>query len=225
MPQPAGARSLQPDRHASRPALPLTALAAALLFPASPLARQADGPLARTSARPPAGLVDCPDRPWAPGCESARQLWVDFEGLGITVRLLLSEVGPERLVESVFGLNEAIGILFTVTNRLDALLATPQRIEGAPFFPGCGPGGDFRTCADPEQVRDDDPPLRSTHGPALGRRGRGQPPHGPHRVLGPSRLARAARRLRAAGHALDRRQDRERRPALGGVAPLTPEGP
>lgn len=71
--------------------------------------------------------------------------------LSVAVRLVLSEVGPERLVANAFGLEEAVGILETVRNRLDPARSNPSDIEGAPTFPGCGVDGEFRSCADPDE--------------------------------------------------------------------------
>ncbi|MCB9674720.1 MAG: hypothetical protein H6737_06360 [Alphaproteobacteria bacterium] len=71
--------------------------------------------------------------------------------LSVAVRLVLSEVGPERLVANAHGLQEAVGILETVRNRLDPAGSNPLGVDGAPDFPGCGPGGDFVSCAAPSE--------------------------------------------------------------------------
>lgn len=71
--------------------------------------------------------------------------------LSLAVRLIISEVGADRLVYSRFGLLEAVGILYTVHNRLDRAVYDPLEMPTAPAFPGCGPGGDFGSCANPEQ--------------------------------------------------------------------------
>lgn len=68
----------------------------------------------------------------------------------VGVRLVLSEVGADRVVQSRYGLLEAIGVLETVTNRMDPLAYNPATIKGYRTFKGCG-GGDFAACADPNQ--------------------------------------------------------------------------
>ncbi|MEZ4320377.1 MAG: hypothetical protein R3F61_23050 [Myxococcota bacterium] len=75
----------------------------------------------------------------------------DESEVSVAVRLVLSEVGPDRLVTNEYGLKEAVGILETVFNRLDPIETNPLGIDGAPEFPGCGPDGVFRTCADPDE--------------------------------------------------------------------------
>ncbi|MCB9760211.1 MAG: hypothetical protein H6739_10285 [Alphaproteobacteria bacterium] len=68
----------------------------------------------------------------------------EFEGeseLSLAVRLIISEVGADRLIFTAGGLREAIGILYSVDNRLAVDPAV------GPVFPGCGPGGTFVTCA------------------------------------------------------------------------------
>jgi hypothetical protein len=80
--------------------------------------------------------------------------YADFEGereLSLAVRLILSEVGADRLVESRNGLLEAVAILYTVDNRLDPATANPQGVPGYYGFPGCGPGGDFASCANADE--------------------------------------------------------------------------
>lgn len=67
------------------------------------------------------------------------------------VRLVLSEVGPDRLLDSRWGLVEAVGILQTVFNRLDPDVWNPEAIEGVLPWPGCGPTGTFTSCANPRQ--------------------------------------------------------------------------
>jgi hypothetical protein len=77
---------------------------------------------------------------------------LSFESeLSLAVRLIVSEVGADRLLVNRNGLAEGIGILYTVDNRLDPLVYNPENHPNAPDFPGCGPGGTFGTCADPEQ--------------------------------------------------------------------------
>lgn len=69
----------------------------------------------------------------------------------IAVRLLLSEVGADRLLKSRWGLIEAIGILETITNRLDADTANPDGIDGVAPWPGCEAGATWASCANPKQ--------------------------------------------------------------------------
>jgi len=71
--------------------------------------------------------------------------------LSLAVRLIVSEVGADRLLDNQFGLGEAVGILFTVANRLDPQISNPLDHPRAPRFPGCGPDGAFVTCANAEQ--------------------------------------------------------------------------
>ncbi len=71
--------------------------------------------------------------------------------LSLAVRLIISEVGADRLLYSRYGLLEAIGILYTVHNRLDRGVYDPLQQPLAPAFPGCGPGGSFASCANAEQ--------------------------------------------------------------------------
>jgi len=71
--------------------------------------------------------------------------------LSLAVRLIISEVGADRLMVNQFGLAEAIGILYTVDNRLDPLGYNPDNRGDAPTFPGCGPAGSFASCANAQQ--------------------------------------------------------------------------
>ena len=71
--------------------------------------------------------------------------------LSLAVRLIVSEVGADRLLDNRLGLGEAVGILFTVANRLDPQISNPLNHPRAPRFPGCGPGGAFETCANAAQ--------------------------------------------------------------------------
>ncbi len=69
----------------------------------------------------------------------------------VGVRLVLSEVGPDRLLANRYGLLEAVGILQTVHNRLDPAVYNPGSVPGITPWPGCGEGGSFNTCANPGQ--------------------------------------------------------------------------
>lgn len=71
--------------------------------------------------------------------------------LSLAVRLILSEVGADRLLANRYGLLEAVGILYTVDNRLDATVYNPEGRARAPTFPGCGPDGSFATCINAQQ--------------------------------------------------------------------------
>ena len=71
--------------------------------------------------------------------------------VSVAVRLLVSEIGAERLVGSDNGFFEALAILQTVRNRLDPEASNPDGVEGHQGFPGCGVSGDFRSCADPQE--------------------------------------------------------------------------
>ena len=78
----------------------------------------------------------------------------EFEGeseLSLAVRLLMSEVGADRMVMNTHSLYESIGILYTVDNRLDPVTANPAGFVGQRPFPGCGPGGGFATCANAKE--------------------------------------------------------------------------
>lgn len=71
--------------------------------------------------------------------------------LSLAVRLVLSEVGPDRLVHNQVGLDEAVGILQTVDNRLDPATYNPDAVRGLRPYPGCGLRGSFSSCANPNQ--------------------------------------------------------------------------
>lgn len=71
--------------------------------------------------------------------------------LSLAVRLIVSEVGADRLVVNQLGLQEAIGILYTVDNRLDPSIYNPDNRSDAPHFPGCGLDGSFASCANADQ--------------------------------------------------------------------------
>lgn len=75
----------------------------------------------------------------------------DEPELSLAVRLILSEVGADRLLANRYGLMEAVGILYTVDNRLDQTAYNPEDRVRAPVFPGCGPDGDFARCINAAQ--------------------------------------------------------------------------
>jgi hypothetical protein len=76
---------------------------------------------------------------------------VEESELSLAVRLIVSEVGADRLLVNRNAMLEAVGILYTVDNRLDPLGYNPENRPDAPLFPGCGPQGTFGTCANPQQ--------------------------------------------------------------------------
>jgi hypothetical protein len=81
-----------------------------------------------------------------------RSSWLRIESeLSVAVRLVISEVGADRLVVSRYGLLEALGVLATVRNRRDPAVYNPENIEQAPVFPGCGLGASFNACANAAQ--------------------------------------------------------------------------
>ncbi len=71
--------------------------------------------------------------------------------LSLAVRLIVSEVGADRLLVNRNAMLEAIGILYTVDNRLDPVAYNPDNRSDAPLFPGCGSAGTFAGCANAQQ--------------------------------------------------------------------------
>ncbi len=69
----------------------------------------------------------------------------------VAARLVLAEVGPDRLVHGEHGLDEAMGVLLTVRNRMDPAASNPEGIVGLRAWPGCGMGATFQSCANPQQ--------------------------------------------------------------------------
>lgn len=69
----------------------------------------------------------------------------------VAVRLVLSEVGADRVIQSRYGLVEAMGVIETVRNRLDPAHWNPNGVRGLRPWPGCGEDGTFATCANPQQ--------------------------------------------------------------------------
>mgnify|MGYP003337118458 CR=1 FL=1 len=63
------------------------------------------------------------------------------------MRHCVARVGADRLLASRYGVLEAIGILYTVDNRMDRSAVNPLDLPRAPDYPGCGPGGSFATSA------------------------------------------------------------------------------
>ena len=70
--------------------------------------------------------------------------------LSVAVRLLLGEVGAERLLANQHAMEEALAVLATVRNRLDPAVWNPEQRPAAPW-PGCEAGARFAECARPDQ--------------------------------------------------------------------------
>ena len=81
---------------------------------------------------------------------TAAELAAESE-LSLAVRLLISEIGADRMLASQESLTEAVGILYTVDNRLDPVVFNPEGRPEAPDFPGCGVTGTFYSCANAQQ--------------------------------------------------------------------------
>jgi hypothetical protein len=71
--------------------------------------------------------------------------------LSLAVRLVISEIGADRMLVNRNAVLEAIGILYTVDNRRDPSVYNPESRPEAPMFPGCGPGASFAACANAQQ--------------------------------------------------------------------------
>lgn len=71
--------------------------------------------------------------------------------LSLAVRLLVSEIGADRLLMNRYAIGEGVGILYTVDNRLDPLVYNVVDEPTAPVFPGCGVEGAFWSCANGQQ--------------------------------------------------------------------------
>jgi hypothetical protein len=69
----------------------------------------------------------------------------------VAVRLVLSEVGADRVLQNRYGLIEAMGVIETVKNRMDPAAWNPEGVRGLSPWPGCGPGRTFADCANPQQ--------------------------------------------------------------------------
>lgn len=75
----------------------------------------------------------------------------DEPELSLAVRLIVSEIGADRLLANRYGLLEAVGILYTVDNRLSPAAYDPENRRRVPIFPGCGTEGTFASCANASQ--------------------------------------------------------------------------
>ncbi len=70
--------------------------------------------------------------------------------VSLAVRLLVSEVGADRLLENRNAIEEAVGILYTVDNRRVREIWNPLDARVTPFK-GCGEGASFASCANGAQ--------------------------------------------------------------------------
>lgn len=89
--------------------------------------------------------VDAALQPLTPSQLRRAPSWI------LATRLILSEVGPDRLLDNKWGPLEAIGIIQSVYNRLDPAVWNPAGRGGLVPWPGCGTNGNFNTCANPQQ--------------------------------------------------------------------------
>jgi len=71
--------------------------------------------------------------------------------LSLSVRLILGEVGGDRILLNRYGPIEAFGILMTVDNRRDPEVYNPLGVARPPTYPGCGAGETRGHCADPSE--------------------------------------------------------------------------
>ncbi len=70
--------------------------------------------------------------------------------ISAAVRLLLGEVGAGRLLGSRWSTLEAVGILYTVHNRMTTTIGDVE-VPVAPTWPGCGEGYTWGSCVNKEQ--------------------------------------------------------------------------
>lgn len=75
----------------------------------------------------------------------------EIHDLSLSVRLILGEVGADRLLLNRYGPVEAMAILYSVDNRRDPAAYNPHNQPGAPVFPGCAPEMPKGRCADPAE--------------------------------------------------------------------------
>jgi hypothetical protein len=69
----------------------------------------------------------------------------------LSIRLVLGEVGADRLLTNRYGLLEAVGVLYTLRNRRLESVWNPDGHHGAPHYPGCSLDSAWHLCADPEE--------------------------------------------------------------------------
>jgi hypothetical protein len=72
--------------------------------------------------------------------------WANLSQAEVGFRLVLGEVGAERLLKNQYALAEGVGVVYTVYNRLNPAVYDPQE-KGVWAYAGCGPGGSFVSCA------------------------------------------------------------------------------
>ncbi len=75
----------------------------------------------------------------------------EIHDLSLSVRLILGEVGADRLLLNRYGPIEAMAILYSIDNRRDPSSYNPDQQPGAPLFPGCAPEMPRSRCADPKE--------------------------------------------------------------------------
>ncbi len=111
--------------------------------------------------------ADCLALRWISVSHEGSELWVGYypdevrrpisyralareHELSLAVRLLVAEVGADRLVVNRNVVQEAVGILYTVDNRRDPAIWNPLGARVRPFD-GCGQGASFASCANRAQ--------------------------------------------------------------------------
>jgi hypothetical protein len=72
--------------------------------------------------------------------------WSTLSQDEVGFRLVLGEVRAERLLKNRYALAEGVGITYTVQNRLNPDVYDPEE-KGVQTYAGCGPEGDFASCA------------------------------------------------------------------------------
>ncbi|MCB9744699.1 MAG: hypothetical protein H6741_26940 [Alphaproteobacteria bacterium] len=169
--QPSGPRPVADPRQHLLPALALLVFLLGLSWPSSPAASPgpAPSPLEHVCLQ----LQACEGLRWLqldldalelPGASGQRRLAYDPAALtrtlrpdelaasgpeSVAVRLVLSEIGVDRLLDNTHGLQEAVALLQLVRNRLTPDVADPLHAQGYRPYPGCDQ--DFVACANPRQ--------------------------------------------------------------------------
>ncbi|MCB9745798.1 MAG: hypothetical protein H6740_24700 [Alphaproteobacteria bacterium] len=173
MPHAPGPRPLGEVRHHVMPLMALLLFLGGLAWPSTPSASPAPerSPLERLCLT----LSGCDALRWIevdldalglPGAAGLRRMAYDPASLtaplsvpglaasgpeSVAVRLVLSEVGVDRLLDNTHGLEEAIALLQIVRNRMTPAIADPLSAQGYRPYPGCGEGARFVDCANPKQ--------------------------------------------------------------------------
>ena len=75
----------------------------------------------------------------------------EIHDLSRSVRLILGEVGADRLLLNRYGPVEAMAILYSIDNRRDPSAYNPDGRPSAPHYPGCAPEMPKARCADPAE--------------------------------------------------------------------------